>query len=332
MLTFKFCNTVRSNGIPYGTGCFYVEDTAPYDIHGVTKAGESNRMFARAFRAQDGREVRTATVTSAGPTVRPGAMVTAYDAPRRAFSFWLPHCSSEAAHPVELDLSALPRSVLSATVVIREVSATHSGDVVALATLPPSRRLSLTQPAGSAWLATVMVRGAPPRSLAVGGVGATPSSTGTDLVIGRAGGGAEPAVSYLEVDLPPTGARAPRLALLELTGASADGAPLTFTAYAVTDPAGVADLDWAALPHLDRDTVRASEVGSTVFPAGQLTAPGARGTAGLDVTDVLAKATGTRVGFLLIREQARAEDTADDGRRAGFTGAGADGPRLTYWQ
>lgn len=139
-------------------------------------------------------------------------------------------------------------------------------------------------------------------------------------------------MSYLEVDLPPTGARAPRLALLELTGASADGAPLTFTAYAVTDPAGVADLDWAALPHLDRDTVRASEVGSTVYPAGQLSAPGAHGTAGLDVTDVLAKATGTRVGFLLIREQARAEDTADDGRRAGFTGAGADGPRLTYWQ
>lgn len=331
MIAFKFCNTVRANGIPYGTGCFYVDNTAPYDIHGVTKAGEANRLFARAFRAEDGREVRATTVTSGGPAVRPGATVTAYDASRRAYSIWLPHYSSEAAHPVELDLSALPRSVAGATVVIREVSAAHSGDVVAVTALPPDRRLSIVQPVGSVWLATVLLRGAPARTIIGAGIGATPSGTQPELLVGRAGGDVEPAVSYLEVDLPP-GARTPRLAHLELTGASADGVPLTCTAYAVTDPAGLDGLSWSDLPHLDRDTVRATDVGGTVFPAGQLTAPGAEGTARLDVTDVLAKAGGGRVGFLLIREQARAEDTADDGRRAAFAGRGAAGPRLTYWQ
>lgn len=319
MICFKFDNTMRSNGIPYGTGHYYVENEGNYNIRGVTKAGESNRMFADRFAAIGGRDVFATAVETAGPAVRPGAIVSSYDAATGRHSIWLPHYSSEPDHPVTLDLSG--HDVAGATVAVREVSATHSGDVVAVTTMPDSRILTLTQPAGCVWLVTLLEAGAAPSSTTPSATfGVTPSSTAPlPLVVGRADADTEPAVSYLAFD----GVDAtPRLALLELTGAAVDGAPLTFTVYALakTDWAED-DVTWKSAPYLDRDHVRTTSVGSVAFPAGQLTAPSSHGVARLDVTSVLAKARHGRIGFLLVREQARDVDTGDNGRRASFDSA-----------
>ncbi|MGH9158860.1 MAG: carboxypeptidase-like regulatory domain-containing protein, partial [Vicinamibacteraceae bacterium] len=225
MICFKFDNTVRANGIPYGTGHYYVENSGNYNVRGVKKAGESNRMFASRFAAANGRDVLAAMVSSTGPAVRPGAIVSSHDTAIGRHSIWLPHYSSEAAYPVTLDLSAAPGRPGGAAVIVQEVSATHSGDVVALDTMPGSGVLTMNQPADCVWLVTLLEQGVPQITDAPTlGVGLTPSASSSSLVVGRAGAGIEPAVSYLAFRVSNT---RPRLALLELTGAALDGAPLT---------------------------------------------------------------------------------------------------------
>ncbi|HZC26858.1 MAG TPA: hypothetical protein VE287_07530, partial [Actinopolymorphaceae bacterium] len=98
-----------------------------------------------------------------------------------------------------------------------------------------------------------------------------------------------------------------------------DGQPYTFLVYALTDTSWTRrPFDWDTAPYLDGHAVHPTDVGRMVFPAGQVSAPGTAGPARLDVTDAVRHASGASVGFLLIREQSRAEDVADNGRRAMF--------------
>ncbi len=324
MICFKFDNTVRANGIPYGTGHYYVEDAGDYNIRGVKKAAESNRLFAGRFAALPGRSVLATAVSSDGPAVRPNAVVSTRDADLGRTSIWLPHHSAEAAHPVTLDLSGTRARAKDATIFVQEVSTTHSGDVIMVDALPDDGKLTVDQPAGCVWLITVLEAGAAPDlRRARRSFGLTPSGPSSSAVVGRAGPDTEPAVGYLAFDVPRS---RPRAALLELDGAATDGAPLTCTVYALTDTDWADDVTWAAAPYLDQQHVRADSVGTVAFPAGQLTAPAEAGTARLDVTRVLAKNRHGRIGFLLVREQAHDEDVADDGRRAEFTAA-----RLRTW-
>ncbi|GAB3742287.1 twin-arginine translocation signal domain-containing protein [Microlunatus parietis] len=323
MICFKFDNTVRANGIPYGTGHYYVENAGDYNIRGAKKAAEANRMFADRFAARDGRVVLAASVTSAGPAIMPGAMVASHDRDLGRCSLWLPHRSSEAAHPLTIDLSGSPVRAAGATVIIREVSAVHSGDVIMVDTVPESGVITANQPADCVWLITLLERrSAPRRRQPFATVGLTPGGATATLPVGR-GGTAAPGVGYLAFEAPAEA----RSAILELDGAAGDGSPLTFQVYALsrTDWAGD-ELTWESAPCLDPDEVRADSVGREAFPAGQLTAPAEPGVARLDVTRVLGKARQGRLGFLLVRERAHDEDTADDGRRAEFTGA-----RLVWW-
>lgn len=326
MICFKFDNTMRANGIPYGTGHYYVENAGDYNIRGAKKAAEVNRMFADRFADRKDRVVLAATVTSAGPAVMPGAIVASYDREPGRCSLWLPHRSSEAAYPLTVDLSEGPVRAAGATMITREVSADHSGDVIMVEPVPESGVITVTQPADRVWLITLLERRSEPEQhRPVAAVGLTPGGAADHLPVGRAGAAVAPAVSYLAFDVPVgTGSRA---AILELDGATGDGAPLTFQVYALsrTDWVGE-ELTWESAPCFEPGQVRADAVGREAFPAGQLTAPAEAGVARLDVTRVLGKARRGRLGFLLVREQAHGEDTADDGRRAEFTGA-----RLVLW-
>jgi hypothetical protein len=293
-----------------------VEDEGRYDIHGVTKAGEVNRLFAKGFRGA-AKGLLTATADD-------GRLVLAsHDREARRCAMWLPHPTGTPAGSVTLDLRALPVARRGSEVVVEEVSPAYSGGIVSVVPLPGSGRLTLEQPAESVWLVTVTAPGPVRRVEAYadahvrsgGDAGDAADTLGVSL---SAAGAAGAEVSYLAFDFggPLVGARAPRQAVLELFGSSDDGAPFTFTVYAVTDTdwAGK-NLTWETAPYLDRSGVRATAVGTTVFPAGQVSLTGAAGTARLDVTDALRPADGDTVGFLLIRERRRAQDTADDGRR-----------------
>lgn len=335
MIAFKFENTMRANGIPYGTGFYYVEDQGTYDIHGVSKAGEMNRLFAKGFR---GEKPRLRATLDDGRTT-----VATHDPHADCFYLWLPRPYGNPGGPVTLDLAALPLGpgdhapgpAEPAQVLVEEVSPAHSGDITTVTPVPGDRRINLDQPANSVWLVTI-TRPRPAQvcvadtavSVARGG-----AATDAELAVSLDTTGTLPSqVSYLAFRLPPDAAPSAVRARLELYGASTDGAPFTFHVYMLTDTSWTAaPFTWQTAPYLDGAAVRPTSVGQKVFPAGQLTALGTSGPARMDVTDALRHAKGAAVGFLLIRESRRDGDTADNGRRAVFASRGSSSsfaPRL----
>lgn len=324
MIAFKFENTVRANGIPYGTGFYYVENQGSYDIHGVSKAGEMNRLFAKGFR---GNRPRLRATADDGRTV-----VATRDASARCYYLWLPRPYGAPAGQINLNLAALPLpagidsgaaagTVEPAQVIVEEVSPVHSGDIVAVAPLPDDRRVTLDQPANSVWLVTVALP-SPVRTVsASAAVTVAPNGyTHTELAVSLDTSGVQPPqVSYLAFPLPPDAARSAARVRLELQGATMDGAPLTFHVYALANTSwATTPFTWQTAPYLDGSAVRPIDVGRTVFPAGQMTALGATAAARLDITDAVRHATTDAVGFMLIREPQRDGDTADNARRAVF--------------
>ncbi len=309
MITFKFENTMRANGIPYGTGCYYVADEGNYDIHGVTKAGEVNRLFAKGF-AGDKRLLRADTVP------------VAHDPAAGCYYAWLPQIGGA----VTLDLSALPLSATGSRVIVEEVSDTHSGDIVAVTDLPRSGTLTLQQPPTAVWLVTVAGQDGAARrdvdAIAEASVSSAAAASAGTLPVSLN----PSSVSYLAFDLVPG---LVRRAILQLHGTSDDGSPLTFAVYLLTDTSWVGQpLTWDTAPYVDGSATRATGVGQSVFPAGQMSAPGAAGPVRLDVTDVVRSAAAGTIGLLLIREPRTASDTADDGRRAEFASRSAPDPGL----
>ncbi|MBQ0895723.1 hypothetical protein KBX37_21930 [Micromonospora sp. U56] len=326
MITFKFQNTMRANGIPYGTGCYYVEHGGVYDIHGATKAAEVNRLFAKGFAGEQ-RGLLRAT-TGDGRTVP-----VSRDQRTRCHHLWLPHPSGSPAGDVSLDLSGLDLS--GGQVVVEEVGPTYSGGITTIAPLPADGRITLAQPADAVWLVTVADPGesrsyeaSADSSVIQGGPPSIGAQQSLAVALDPSGSSA---VSYLAFDL--GGGPAARRAVLEVHGSSTDGGPLTVMVYAMTDTSWAGrELTWESAPYLDSGAVRPASVGDRLHPAGQLTATGATGPARLDVTDALRHGPGRSLGFLLIRERKRAEDTADDGPRLELAGRADPGsaarPRL----
>lgn len=283
------------------------------------------RLFAKGFKgdkhllsgvADDGR-----------------AIAVAHDPGSRCHYLWLPRPSGEPGARVNLDLRKLPIPPHTARVIVEEVSPTHSGGIVATLAVPATKRLSLDQPADSVWLMTVAGPG-PVRtyeSVADACVRRDttqrPTHDPRTLAVSLDLTGAGPTeVSYLAFEVDPV-AHLPRYAYLELFGASADDAPLTFMVYALTDTSWAGEaLDWDSAPYLDGTAVHPTNVGEVVFPAGQASALGTPAAVRLDVTDVLRQVRGDTIGFLLIRERRHDDDGADDGRRAVLAGVGTTDP------
>jgi hypothetical protein len=323
MIAFKFQNTLRANGIPYGTGFYYVEHTGVHDIHGVTKAGEVQRLFAKGFKGD--KELLSAVADDGR------AIAVAHDPGSRCHYLWLPRPSGKPGTRVNLDLRTLPVPPRGSHVIVEEVSPTHSGGVVATMTMPATKRVSLEQPADSVWLVTIAGPG-PVRSFkafasaCVRRDGSQPDDE-WDLGVSLDLTGTGPTeVSYVAFRIDAV-ARRPRYAHLELFGASADEDPFTFMVYALTDTSWAGErVDWESAPYLDPTAVHPTDVGQVVFPAGQVSALGSPGPLRLDVADVLRQARGDTIGFLLIRERRHDDDVADDGRRAVLAGVGAAEP------
>src|SRR5262249_41160774 len=138
--------TMRSNGIPYGTGCYHVDNDGVCDIHGSTKAAEVNRLFAKGFAGEQRQLLSASTVD--GSTVP-----VSRDMRTRSHYLWLPRPTGSPAGPVSLDLGEL--GLGGEAVLVEEVSPTHSGGITTIAALPADGRITLNQPADAVWLVTV---------------------------------------------------------------------------------------------------------------------------------------------------------------------------------
>lgn len=322
LVCFKFDNTVRSNGIPYGTGNYTVSDAAPYHVTGTRKSAEANRLFATRFTAAHGRRLAEVTVSADGPEVRDGVHAAIFDTEARTLTLWLPQTST-SERPLSIDLSAVPH-VTGRTVLVEEVSATLAGGVAMITTVPRSGQLTLIQPAESVWRLTVLLDARPGRDVATtDAVAVSAGSPSSRTLAVRRDPAGTSTVSYVEFDrgLP----RSARAAVLELIGSTEDTDPLTFRVYGLLGERLPRHLSWSTAPHLDRDALRARSEDDDVIPLGLITVPGSRGVARLDVSALVARCSGPFT-LMLIRERAASDDTADDGRTAHL-----GRPRLRVW-
>ena len=320
LICFKFDNTVRSNGIPYGTGNYLVSDAAPHHIVGTRKSAEANRLFHERFVASPTRRLIEVTVGSDGPVLHPGVQTAVVDADGQV-TLWLPH-SGASELVTAVDLRAID-GVAGRTVIIEEVSEASSGGVVGLAEVPRTQRLRLTQPPESVWRVTICPAGRRRTISPTSVASVQPQARTTPEVTVRRAPAGRSSVAYLGFD---GGLKRTSMAVLDSHGQTDDGQPMTFRVYGLPGEPSPGQLSWDTAPHLDHDQLRIRTEDDAVLPLGLLTVDGTGGPARLDVSKIVRRSAGEQFVLIMIREQGLADDTADDGRTAQL-----DKVRLLTW-
>ena len=120
------------------------------DIGGPMKSAEVTRLFAEAF--QGGRPLYRTTAQV--PHDDRYTAYTAFDEARDRYAIWIPHTGDRVDYATTIDLSRLD-GVAGGLVTVREVSATHFGDVIYRDRLDESGQLTLKQPKSGVWLVTL---------------------------------------------------------------------------------------------------------------------------------------------------------------------------------
>ena len=145
---FKFNQTPTSGGYDAKNGMHYVDnDNAPYNVGGVTKAGEVWRLFNKA--AAPGRNRLGCTSGSLDT-------VASYD-PATQFYHVFSASDSSSAISVTNNFSAWNIPATN-QILVEEVSSTCSGGVRYLTNLTSSQTLSLSHGANSVLLYTIPTR------------------------------------------------------------------------------------------------------------------------------------------------------------------------------
>lgn len=152
LYVFKFGQTaddsdsgVKKNGVH-----FVDNDSAPYNVGGVTKGGEVVRLFAKGFAgAKDLLQLPAASGSGAGDL----QMAIAHDAETGKYSL-LSANEATGARSITLNLNSW-NVAPGAVAIVEEVSATSHGEVRQMISVPANGVLSLTQPAQSVLLVSI---------------------------------------------------------------------------------------------------------------------------------------------------------------------------------
>jgi hypothetical protein len=151
LYVFKFSQTADDS--PSGVkknGVHYVDNnSSPYNIGGVSKAGEVVRLFAKRFAG--GRELLQQPVVT-GTGASSFFVAASHDAAAGRYSLMSTNMSA-SQQTVNLNLSSLGVPV-GAIVTVEEVSADRQGGVRHLLTVSETRRISFAQPGQSVVLVT----------------------------------------------------------------------------------------------------------------------------------------------------------------------------------
>jgi VCBS repeat-containing protein len=160
---FKFSQTERSEPTTYPVAknaMHYVDNAnAPYNVGGITKAGEVYRLFNKAFAAGRSRLSTTKGTGAANLSVH-----SSYDPVRRRYYLF---SVNDTASPVSLDfaLSSLPVSIGN-RVLVEEVSEARYGSGKLWTTVPTNKTVSAgLQASNSVWLLTVPVASQSPEQI-----------------------------------------------------------------------------------------------------------------------------------------------------------------------
>ncbi|HEX6962676.1 MAG TPA: DNRLRE domain-containing protein [Lacipirellula sp.] len=135
---------VKKNGLHYVDN-----NTAPYDVGGITKGGEVSRLFNKGFAG--GHDLLAKPVV-VGTAVNVLHVAASYDLHQRRHSIFSANTGA-TAQDLTLDLNRL--GIAPGTIVtVEEVSADRQGEVRQLVEVPASGQLSLNQPRESVFLIT----------------------------------------------------------------------------------------------------------------------------------------------------------------------------------
>ena len=152
LYNFKFSQTDGDTGDAYPVrknGMHYVDnDTAPYNIGGITKAGEVWRLFNKAFAPGRLRKGFNADASFSQVPVETG-----YDPATARYFVFLANDSLPDL-PLTLNVSALNLSN-NTPVLFEEVSSNFSGTISHYAVASNGLVPSFTQPSNSVWLVTI---------------------------------------------------------------------------------------------------------------------------------------------------------------------------------
>ena len=134
---------VRKNGMHYVDN-----DTAPYNIGGITKAGEVWRLFNKGFAPGRARQDFSAESSLSNLSV-----LASYD-PGAARYYIFSANYATTASPLTLEVSALNLPDNN-RVLIEEVSENYSGTIAHYTRVLAGQVTTFTQPTGSVWLITI---------------------------------------------------------------------------------------------------------------------------------------------------------------------------------
>ena len=353
LYVFKFAQTTRSGGTyPVAKNAMHYVDNnnSPYNVGGITKAGEVYRLFNKAFAT--GRN-RLNSVKGSGATSF--EVHSSYDPVRnRYFMFSVNDTASGV--PIDFVISNLPVSVGS-RVLIEEVSENNYGGGALWTSVPANKTVSAgTQPANSVWLLTAPASFQSAEQIITNsddaevrdGVNKTANFGATTSMTARndPAGADNRSAAFIKFNLGGISATNIEFAILSLQAATVGtNAIAQAHVYALdTTNWSQVTLAWSNAPNLKQSVTAGNTIarqfvagaGDTAHIVGQLVVNSTNASEKmLDVTDWLRTQTNGGISFLVAQEprwdvalpSLATGDTQPDGVKI-LTAESGNGPRL----
>lgn len=341
---FKFSQTLYSSTVPFKkNGMHFVDNTnAPFNIGGVTKAGEVYRLFNKA--AAPGRQRLNVIKEPAAASLN---LVATFDPATRAYHLFSANNIADADLTLDVGAWNLPGGQ---RVLLEEVSENRSGGVRQLLTVTNHEIAAGLQPSNTVWLFSLPTQSQElPQTLPA--TDDTMVQDGDNRFSNHGAGAvcwvrnnstnaAGRSVSFIKFRLPVIYLPDIQFALLTVRAASINGGQTVQAhVYGLTNNAwSEHTLTWSTAPTLAQNVAPGTDypnnflfgAGDGAHIAGQFVADATPADRTIDVTEFVRGRTDYDVSFLLAREVRFYGDAEDDDglRFASKEGDPDHGPRL----
>ncbi len=343
MYAFKFNQTVWDDpgfSEPMKTGHYFVQDYGNNDISGATQGAEVARLITKGFKNE-----RNRLGASVGGTSQYD-WAASIDQGRKNYHYLSVNRNTSTTYDAAINLSAWdvqPGQIIS----IQEVSPNQHGSVPQFITVPANKTINISQPATSVWLMTIP-SGAPQAQVVLNPTAdaqvshlnpSTNMGGAATAMVDRNSSTVADDAAYLRFNLGSTARANVGRAFLQLTGQNiANSTSTTLHAYAVLeDPNPVnkwseLGINWNNAPGLaGAADARLTGVGTTAFPAGQLTWNNTLNEWGIDVTELVRKYPDSfgDLSFAILREERFLGDSDSSQIQLKTREAASGQPKLT---
>jgi autotransporter-associated beta strand protein len=276
------------------------------------------RLIAKGFKGERPRLNQTGSAWDINYE-----SASAVDNSRENYHYLSINRGVSATYDVTLNLSNIDVAV-GQVVEVQEVSANHHGAVSRYLTVPANKTLTFTQPVTSVYMLSIPKGQSVRQQVTLAPVADAQVSNATPLVnygalstasVARSATTTADQATYLKFNLGANDKSKVSRAVLSLTGANAvDSTLATLHVYGIlNDSWNELTINWSNAPDLaGASDAKLANVGTDVFPVGQLTWNNAASEWGIDVTDFVRKHPNADLSFVVIREQRFTNDGAGE--------------------